>query len=104
MAVCKPLIIDFFLTGHITVFNIGVENRVLSLKVAYRVEIHKPQLVDGKPRIMEIWSLSWSPDDAKIATASEDQTCMVSCSKTGLFQFSYVVRGQECFWWSTIYF
>ena len=51
----------------------------VALKQEFHIVAHKP-----KKRDMEIWSVCWNPNDAMVATSSEDQTTCILDLKTGM--------------------
>ena len=86
LAVCTTL-------GYLYIFSLKVDsnNGFLIFNILYCKVQHIAKPINGQMLDMEIWSLAWSPDDNKIATASEDQTCLINDSESGKFSLIFSV-------------
>ena len=79
--------------GYLYVFDVKrTGDGLLHLEELYNLQIHEPKKQeDGSLLVMEIWNVAWSVSDGYIATTSEDQTCKISESQTGLISSYFFV-------------
>ena len=78
--------------GYLYAFDIKeTDTEQLELEEIYSIQVHLPKkLDDGSLLVMEIWNVTWSVTDQYIATTSEDQTCKISESGTGMFALIFL--------------
>ncbi|XP_047124837.1 uncharacterized protein LOC105848395 isoform X1 [Hydra vulgaris] len=69
--------------GFLYIFSLQLNNGFLKFDILYCNVQHAAKHANNQSIDMEIWSLTWSPDNNQIATASEDQTCLINDSENG---------------------